>query len=111
MAKNLSEAQRRQKAKGMENTMRSDHIIKSKVKSQMSKDLETSKRSDHIIKSNVKCQKSNVKCRMSWRNTILSDTMQQTIKSAHQWQKNQAKHPTPKTKQKKTAPFGAALMQ
>jgi hypothetical protein len=56
--------------------------------------------------------------------------MQQTIKSVHQWLinssegqkrlkakvqhqwlKTQAKHPTPKTKQKKTAPFGAVLMQ
>jgi hypothetical protein len=73
MAKNLSEAQRRQKAKGMENTMRSDHIIKSKVKSQMSKDLETSKRS--IKKAKGKRQKSKVESQMSkvLENTMRSD--------------------------------------
>jgi hypothetical protein len=44
-------------------------------------------------------------------NTMRSDTVQQTIKSVHQWLKTQPKRPTPKTKQKKTAPFGAVLMQ
>jgi hypothetical protein len=108
--------------KVLENTMRSEAQKRQKAKGKSLGNLQA-KRPHYKVesrKSNVECLgKHHTKRHYATNNKICASVAktpsegQKRLKAKvqHQWLKTQAKRPTPKTKQKKTAPFGAVLMQ